>query len=89
MTDKVLCPLEDCYSDVKLWNSVIKDLKGLDSENAESKWFNTPWLTVECYLYRRIFEALRQRYRALGFHFSIFCFAVNEGVRNIWQVLRE
>lgn len=62
MTNKVIRPLEDAYSDAKLWNSMIKDLKALDGETSEPCWFNTPWLTVECYLYRRIFEALRKRY---------------------------
>ena len=61
MTDKVIRPLEDSYSDAKIWNSIIKDLKSLEDGKPEPRWFSTPWLTVECYLYRRIFEALRQR----------------------------
>ena len=61
MTNKTIRPLEDTYSDTKIWNGIIKDLKSLEDNKSESKWFNTPWLTVECYLYRRIFEAFRQR----------------------------
>ena len=62
MTDKALAQLQDHYSDVKTWNDFIKTLKSLADDQSESTWFNTPWLIVECYLYRRIFEALRQRY---------------------------
>ena len=61
MTDKVIRPFDDTYSDLKMWNSVVKDLRSLEDNKSEPKWFNTPWLIVECYFYRRIFETLMQR----------------------------
>jgi len=60
MTDKVIRPFDDSYSDLKMWNSVVKDLRNLEDNKSDPKWFNTPWLTVECYFYRRIFETLMQ-----------------------------
>ena len=35
------------------------NLKNLVGKEQAPSWFSIPWLTVECYLYRRIFEAFR------------------------------
>ena len=61
MTNKVIRPVEDKYCDDAVWNGIISNLKSLEDGKSDPTWFNTPWLIIECYLYRRIFEALRMR----------------------------
>ena len=60
-TDKEIAPVKDCYSDASVWNECIQNLKNLVGKEQVPSWFSIPWLTVECYLYRRIFEAFRLR----------------------------
>ena len=57
VTDKPLRPLDDDGADVALWNQSYEEIKqtiGLD----DCTWFKAPWIYTECYLYRRIREAM-------------------------------
>lgn len=40
--------------DIELWNKALESNK-LD-DNSLPKWFDSPWLLIECYLYRKIKE---------------------------------
>lgn len=59
VTNKPIKQLVSDGSDVNLWN------KYLERENANNDlpaaWFDSPWLYVECYLYRRMKEAFELR----------------------------
>nr|XP_023692120.1 protein-glutamate O-methyltransferase isoform X1 [Paramormyrops kingsleyae] len=57
-TDKPILELEDGMADTDLWNQYLqKQQELLDKQEAPS-WFKSPWLYVECYMYRRIQESL-------------------------------
>lgn len=58
MTGKVLIPITDTRSDVKLWNDYLREVTERDGE--EPTWFVSPWLYVECYMYRRIQESVEK-----------------------------
>uniref|UniRef100_A0A8C5KR84 Sugar phosphate phosphatase n=1 Tax=Jaculus jaculus TaxID=51337 RepID=A0A8C5KR84_JACJA len=61
-TDKPILPLVDDCADADLWNKYLEDQQSLLSEGAgKARWFYSPWLFVECYMYRRIHEAIIQR----------------------------
>lgn len=55
-TNKEIIPLTDSHRDVEVWNKYLKDVT--EKENQAPKWFLSPWLYVECYMYRRIQEAV-------------------------------
>lgn len=56
-TDKPFKFLSDQGNDVEHWNKSLKNIHAtIGEENAT--WFKGPWLFAECYLYRRIREAL-------------------------------
>uniref|UniRef100_A0A8C3HT72 Sugar phosphate phosphatase n=1 Tax=Chrysemys picta bellii TaxID=8478 RepID=A0A8C3HT72_CHRPI len=57
-TDKPLVPLDDKLPDVPLWNRYLEYQQNLLDGNEQPSWFQSPWLYVECYMYRRIHEAL-------------------------------
>ncbi|XP_050805649.1 damage-control phosphatase ARMT1 isoform X1 [Gopherus flavomarginatus] len=57
-TDKPLVPLDDKLPDVPLWNQYLEYQQNLLDGNEQPSWFQSPWLYVECYMYRRIHEAL-------------------------------
>ncbi|XP_001381235.1 damage-control phosphatase ARMT1-like isoform X1 [Monodelphis domestica] len=58
-TDKPLLPLHDDWVDTDIWNQYLEDQHNLLNENDKKiSWFQSSWLYVECYLYRRIHEAL-------------------------------
>uniref|UniRef100_A0A8C4VDJ6 Coiled-coil domain containing 170 n=1 Tax=Falco tinnunculus TaxID=100819 RepID=A0A8C4VDJ6_FALTI len=59
-TDKPVTPLEDELPDAALWNHYLDYQRNLSNGNGEPSWFQSPWLYVECYLYRRIHAALAQ-----------------------------
>ena len=56
-TNKPILILTDSDSDVIDWNNYLKE--ETERSNGENPtWFNNPWLYVECYMYRRIQEAV-------------------------------
>lgn len=57
-TDKPITELSDGYEDVKAWNSYLQFQRHHQGELSVVSWFQSPWLFVECYMYRRIHEAL-------------------------------
>jgi len=62
-TDKPITEIEDTMHDCTLWNELISaESSRLASvsdglKNQTCSWFCSPWLFVECYLYRRINSA--------------------------------
>ncbi|XP_071596678.1 coiled-coil domain-containing protein 170-like isoform X4 [Heliangelus exortis] len=59
-TDKPVTPLEDELPDAPLWNQYLDYQRNLSNGNGEPSWFQSPWLYVECYMYRRIHAAIAQ-----------------------------
>ncbi|MFT7797523.1 protein-glutamate O-methyltransferase [Arapaima gigas] len=57
-TDKPITALEDDAADTDLWNWYLQKQQELLDQGGPASWFRSPWLYVECYLYRRIREAL-------------------------------
>ncbi|RNA39509.1 hypothetical protein BpHYR1_050362 [Brachionus plicatilis] len=56
-TDKNLKEITDSGSDSTLWNTALEELKSqIGPDNCT--WFKSPWLFAECYVYRRIREAM-------------------------------
>ncbi|KAL4237614.1 hypothetical protein ACF0H5_002328 [Mactra antiquata] len=56
MTGKKLIPIQDKRSDVKTWNDYLDEMTV--NEGSTPQWFVSPWLYVECYMYRRVQEAV-------------------------------
>uniref|UniRef100_A0A8D0GLL3 Sugar phosphate phosphatase n=1 Tax=Sphenodon punctatus TaxID=8508 RepID=A0A8D0GLL3_SPHPU len=59
-TDKPVLALNDELPDSSLWNQYLEYQQTLANGNGQPSWFQSPWLYVECYMYRRIHEALIQ-----------------------------
>ncbi|KAM5228932.1 damage-control phosphatase ARMT1 [Ctenodactylus gundi] len=60
-TDKPILPLEEKGVDTSLWNQHLEYQQSLVKDGAERpSWFRSPWLFVECYMYRRLHEAILQ-----------------------------
>ncbi|XP_055471975.1 damage-control phosphatase ARMT1 isoform X3 [Psammomys obesus] len=60
-TDKPIIPLVDKGDDADIWNQYLEYQRSLLTDSGEApRWFFSPWLFVECYMYRRIHEALIQ-----------------------------
>ena len=60
MTDKPILHIEDGKSDANTWNSYLDSY--LEENNGVAPtWFSSPWLYVECYLYRRIQQPFNLR----------------------------
>ncbi|XP_062406070.1 damage-control phosphatase ARMT1 isoform X2 [Sardina pilchardus] len=57
-TDKKVLPLLDGREDAQAWNSYLQYQQSQQGEHSPVSWFTSPWLYVECYMYRRIQEAL-------------------------------
>ncbi|XP_067845464.1 damage-control phosphatase ARMT1 isoform X2 [Heptranchias perlo] len=58
-TDKSALPLTDGLPDAAQWNKYLDQQQArLDTEENPS-WFKSPWLYMECYMYRRIHESLQ------------------------------
>ncbi|XP_066467396.1 damage-control phosphatase ARMT1 [Tiliqua scincoides] len=55
-TDKPLIALNDNLFDTTLWNQHLEYHQSISNE--PPSWFQSPWLYTECYMYRRIHEAL-------------------------------
>ncbi|XP_028579504.2 damage-control phosphatase ARMT1 isoform X2 [Podarcis muralis] len=56
--DKPLTSLNDSLPDTTLWNQCLEYHQ--KSSDGPPSWFQSPWLYTECYMYRRIHEALAQ-----------------------------
>ncbi|XP_032999891.1 coiled-coil domain-containing protein 170-like isoform X3 [Lacerta agilis] len=56
--DKPLTALNDSLPDTTLWNQCLEYHQKLS--DGPPSWFQSPWLYTECYMYRRIHEALAQ-----------------------------
>ncbi|XP_053448394.1 damage-control phosphatase ARMT1 isoform X3 [Nycticebus coucang] len=60
-TDKPIIPLVEKFVDTDIWNQYLEYHQSLLNESDEKpRWFYSPWLLVECYMYRRIHEAIIQ-----------------------------
>ncbi|KAM9665579.1 damage-control phosphatase ARMT1 isoform 2-T3 [Trichechus inunguis] len=60
-TDKPIVPLVEKFVDTDIWNQYLEYQQSLMKESdGKPRWFHSPWLFVECYMYRRIHEALTQ-----------------------------
>jgi len=70
-TNKKLTDLpDDGMGDEALWNVCLQhDRQHQQAEGAESAWFVSPWLLIECYFYRRIHSAIRLRFSELTLMF--------------------
>lgn len=61
-TDKPIVPLVEKFVDTDTWNQYLEYQQSLLNESdGKPRWFLSPWLFVECYMYRRIHEAIIQR----------------------------
>ncbi|XP_028295317.1 damage-control phosphatase ARMT1 [Gouania willdenowi] len=57
-TDKPVVELKDDLKDSEAWNQYLQRQQKLQGDQECVSWFSSPWLYVECYMYRRIHEAL-------------------------------
>ncbi|KAM9355215.1 damage-control phosphatase ARMT1 [Pholidichthys leucotaenia] len=57
-TDKPVVDLTDNLPDREAWNQYLKRQQRLQGDQESVSWFKSPWLYVECYMYRRIQEAI-------------------------------
>ncbi|CAL8312813.1 unnamed protein product [Lota lota] len=57
-TDKPVLALSDDLEDADAWNRYLRRHEELQGDQDPVSWFRSPWLYVECYMYRRIQEAL-------------------------------
>lgn len=67
-TNKTLSKFEiDCphLQDSEKWNTELIETK----DSAAPCWFNSPWLLVECYMYRAIYYMFNDRYFQLHLHY--------------------
>ncbi|KAG8438856.1 hypothetical protein GDO86_005154 [Hymenochirus boettgeri] len=55
-TDKPIILLTDNQPDTDFWNQYLHYQKSLLKDAEQPSWFKSPWLYVECYMYRRIQE---------------------------------
>ncbi|XP_031550130.1 damage-control phosphatase ARMT1-like [Actinia tenebrosa] len=56
-TNKKLSMVEDTKNDAHLWNEFLKNATSL-VDGSKISWFSGAWLTCECFMYRKIYEAL-------------------------------
>ncbi|XP_045699082.1 damage-control phosphatase ARMT1 [Phyllostomus hastatus] len=60
-TDKPITPLVEKFADTDIWNQYLEYQQSLlNDSDGKARWFHSPWLFVECYMYRRIHEAVIQ-----------------------------
>lgn len=57
-TDKPVLALTDGLQDSESWNQYLQRQQRLQGDQEPVSWFKSPWLYVECYMYRRIHEAV-------------------------------
>uniref|UniRef100_A0A3P9HA86 Sugar phosphate phosphatase n=1 Tax=Oryzias latipes TaxID=8090 RepID=A0A3P9HA86_ORYLA len=58
LTDKPVIELTDGLEDADSWNEYLQRQQRLQGDQEPVSWFTSPWLYVECYMYRRIQEAV-------------------------------
>ncbi|XP_041067304.1 damage-control phosphatase ARMT1 isoform X2 [Carcharodon carcharias] len=58
-TDKPALPLTDGLPDTDLWNEYLDQQQARLDTGESPSWFKSPWLYMECYMYRRIQESLQ------------------------------
>ncbi|KAH9519624.1 Protein-glutamate O-methyltransferase [Bulinus truncatus] len=57
MTNKPAAPLRDSRQDAAVWNTELnKEMEKNDGQPL--RWFDNAWLWMECYMYRRVCEAV-------------------------------
>lgn len=64
-TDKPIVSLTDGRQDAGSWNDYLQRHVTLQGDQGSVSWFKSPWLYVECYMYRRIQEAVWLRWERL------------------------
>lgn len=64
-TDKEIELLEGEGDDIEMWNKAISELQ-------TNSWFKSPWLVVECYMYRYIHQCLQTTSSFTYPHYDIF-----------------
>lgn len=57
-TDKPLLLITDGLQDTESWNQYMQRQQRLLGDQDTVSWFKSAWLYVECYMYRKIQEAL-------------------------------
>lgn len=57
-TNKVAVPLQDSRDDTRVWNQYLQTVT--EREGSPPSWFKSPWLYMECYMYRRIQESVEK-----------------------------
>ncbi|XP_069014295.1 damage-control phosphatase ARMT1 [Embiotoca jacksoni] len=57
-TDKPVLELTDGLQDTESWNRYLQRQQRLRGDEEAVSWFKSAWLYMECYMYRRIQEAL-------------------------------
>lgn len=57
VTNKPLLPIEDHFDDAAVWNEVLR--KHTKDPSSPPRWYVAPWLYIETYFYRRIYEAFQ------------------------------
>lgn len=64
-TDKPILELTDGRQDAESWNQYLQRHQAQEVDQASVSWFKSPWLYVECYMYRRIQEAVWLKWERL------------------------
>lgn len=93
-TDKPIIPLVEKFVDTDIWNQYLEYQENLLTESDEKpRWFYSPWLFVECYMYRRIHEAIIQRWvcghPAMCFKYLVFFGGKRKMIIDTEQAWRE
>jgi len=57
-TNKPVIAIKDDRTDTVIWNNYLQEVT--DRGGGEPRWFESPWLYVECYMYRRVQEAVEK-----------------------------
>lgn len=76
-TDKPILALTDGRQDAETWNDYLQRHVTLQGDEGSVSWFKSPWLYVECYMYRRIQEAVWLRLGKLLLITSSVLFALH------------
>jgi hypothetical protein len=63
-TNKKLFAVEDPKDDAHIWNEYLKNAMSF-VDGSRISWFSGAWLTCECFMYRKIYEAFALRYEIM------------------------